>query len=116
MKEVGRSKGCRLYGGFQNFNQLMKMHNGRTDLAAEELAGFSNMVAFNIHDKETIATLTGRCGTEVCEITHIDAMCNVITETQRVPIVSEDMLTSLNCGEAIIFPNTGRPFFFKFSR
>lgn len=116
LKEVGRSKGCRLYGGFQNFNLLMKMHNGRTDLAAEELAGFSNVVAFNIHDKETIAALTGRSGTEVCEITHIDAMCNVITETQSVPIVSEEMLTSLNCGEAIIFPNTGRPFFFKFSR
>lgn len=40
LKEIGRSKGCRLYGGFQNYNQLMKMHDGRADLAAEELAGF----------------------------------------------------------------------------
>lgn len=113
LKEVGRSKGCRLYGGFQNYNQLMKMHDGRADLAAEELAGFSNVVSFNLHDKETIENLVGRAGTEECEITRIDALCNVSTEIQRVPIVSEEMLTSLGRGEVIVFPNTGRPFFFK---
>lgn len=116
LKEVGRSKGCRLYGGFQNYNQLMKMHDGRADLAAEELAGFSNVVSFNLHDKETIENLVGRAGTEECEITRIDALCNVITEMQCVPIVSEDMLTSLGRGEAIVFPNTGRPFFFKLAK
>ena len=78
LKEVGRSKGCRLYGGFQNFNQLMKMHDGRADLAAEELAGFSNVVSFNLHDKETIENLVGRSGIEECEITRIDALCNVL--------------------------------------
>lgn len=66
LKEIGRSKGCRLYGGFQNYNQLMKMHDGRADLAAEELAGFSNVVAFNLHDKETIENLVGRAGSEDC--------------------------------------------------
>lgn len=116
LKEVGRSKGCRLFGGFQNYNQLMKMHDGRADLAAEELAGFSNVVAFNLHDKETIGNLVGRAGTEECEITHIDALCNVLTEIQRVPIVSEDTLTSLDRGEVIVFPNTGRPFFFKLAK
>lgn len=113
LKEVGRSKGCRLYGGFQNYNQLMKMHDGRDELAAEELAGFSNVVSFNLHDKETIENLVGRAGIEDCEITQIDALCNVVTEIQRVPIVSEEMLTSLGCGEVIVFPNSGRPFFFK---
>lgn len=116
LKEIGRSKGCRLYGGFQNYNQLMKMHDGRADLAAEELAGFSNVVAFNLHDKETIENLVGRAGSEDCEITHIDALCNVLTEIQRVPIVSEDTLTSLGCGEVIVFPNTGIPFFFKLAK
>lgn len=116
LKEVGRSKGCRLYGGFQNYNQLMKMHDGRADLAAEELAGFSNVVAFNLHDKETIENLVGRAGTEECEITHIDALCNVLTEVQRVPIVNDDDLTSLGRGEVIVFPNTGRPFFFKLAK
>ena len=116
LKEVGRSKGCRLYGGFQNYNQLMKMHDGRDDLAAEELAGFSNVVSFNLHDKETIENLVGRAGTEDCEITQIDALCNVVTEIQRVPIVSEEMLTSLGRGEVIVFPNTGRPFFFKLAK
>ena len=116
LKEVGRSKGCRLYGGFQNFNQLMKMHDGRADLAAEELAGFSNVVAFHLNDKQTIENLVGRAGTEECEITHIDALCNVLTEVQRVPIVSEDALTSLGCGEVIVFPYTGRPFYFKLAK
>ena len=116
LKEIGRSKGCRLYGGFQNYNQLMKMHDGRADLAAEELAGFSNVVAFNLHDKETIENLVGRAGSEECEITRIDALCNVLTEIQQVPIVSEDALTSLDCGEVIVFPNTGRPFFFKLAK
>ena len=116
LKEIGRSKGCRLYGGFQNYNQLMKMHDGRADLAAEELVGFSNVVAFNLHDKETIENLVGRAGSEDCEITHIDALCNVLTEIQRVPIVSEDALTSLARGEVIEFPNTGRPFFFKLAK
>ena len=116
LKEIGRSKGCRLYGGFQNYNQLMKMHDGRADLAAEELAGFSNVVAFNLHDKATIENLVGRAGTEECEITHIDALCNVLTEVQRVPIVNDDDLTSLGRGEVIVFPNTGRPFFFKLAK
>lgn len=116
LKEVGRSKGCRLYAGFQNYNQLIKMHDGRTDWAAEELAGFSNVVSFNLHDKETIENMVGRAGTEECEITRIDALCNVSTETQRVPIVSEDMLTSLGRGEVIVFPNSGRPFFFKLGK
>lgn len=116
LKEVGRSKNCRLYAGLQGYNQLSKMHEGRVDLAAEELAGFSNVVAFKLHDKETIENLVGRAGIEECEITHIDALCNVVTEWQRVPVVSEERLTSLDRGEAIIFPNSGRPFFFKLAK
>ncbi len=113
IKEVGRSKGCRLYGGFQNIDQLYKLYNGRTDLAMEDFAAFSNIIAFK-SDAETMRAISDRCGNEYIEVVNIDALCNVHTETKYAPVVSAEEMVSLKCGEAIIIPNTGKPFWFKF--
>ena len=115
IKEVGRSKGCRIYGGFQTINQLSRLYNGRADLSAEDFATFSNIIVFR-NDAETMRAVTDRCGYEYAETVSIDALCNVHTETKYVPIVNDEKMVGLKRGEAIVILNTGRPFWFKFDK
>lgn len=116
IKEVGRSKGCRIYAGFQSINQLHKLYNGRADMAADDFSSFSNIIAFRTHDKESMTAITDRCGCEYNEVTTIDALCNVYTETKLVSVISDDTLVGLKQGEAIVILDTGRPFWIKFDK
>lgn len=116
IKEVGRSKGCRIYAGFQSINQLHKMYNGRSDMAADDFASFSNVIAFRTHDKESMVAVTERAGCEFKEVITIDALCNVNTEMKLLPVIDDETLVGLDKGEAIVILDTGRPFWIRFDK
>ena len=63
-----------------------------------------------------MTAITDRCGCEYNEVTTIDALCNVYTETKLVSVISDDTLVGLKQGEAIVILDTGRPFWIKFDK
>lgn len=113
-KDVGRSKGVRIYAGFQNFSQLKKLYNGRVESAMNDIAGYGDIVVFKPHDQATRELVESRAGTELAEVTTIDLLCSVHTECREMPVVPPEVLNVLGCGEAVILPNVGRPFWFRF--
>jgi len=115
-KDMGRSKGVRIFSGFQTFSQLKKLYNGKNEVAMNDLAGYGDVVVFKPHDAATREMVESRSGTEMAEITTIDLLCNVHTECREVPIVMPEVLNNLRCGEAVILPNEGHPFWFKFDK
>lgn len=115
-KDMGRSKGVRIFSGFQTFSQLKKLYNGKTECAMNDIAGYGDVVVFRPHDAATAEMAVNRGGTEMSEVTTIDMLCNVHTECREVPVVMPEILNNLKCGEAVIFPDTGRPFWFKFDK
>lgn len=115
-KDMGRSKGVRIFSGFQTFSQLKKLYNGKEEFAMNDLAGYGDIVVFKQHDAATREVVESRSGTEMAEITNIDSLCNVHTECKEVPVVMPEVLNDLKCGEAVILPNEGRPFWFKFDK
>ena len=114
VKDVGRSKGIRIYAGFQNFSQLKKLYDGRVESAMNDIAGYGDIVVFKPHDQATREMVLSRAGTEQAEMTTIDLLCNVHTECRELPVVPPEVLNALDCGEAVILPNVGRPFWFRF--
>ena len=115
-KDMGRSKGVRIFSGFQTFSQLTKLYNGKNEVAMNDLAGYGDVVVFKPHDAATREMVESRSGTEMAEITIIDLLCNVHTECREVPVVMPEVLNNLRCGEAVILPNEGHPFWFKFDK
>lgn len=115
-KDMGRSKGVRIYGGFQTFSQLKKLYGGKIESAMNDIAGYGDVIVFKPHDAATRELVVSRAGTEIASITTIDTLCNVHTETREMPVVSPDVLNGLRCGEAVILPNEGRPFWVHFDK
>lgn len=115
-KDMGRSKGVRIFSGFQTFSQLKKLYNGKNEVAMNDLAGYGDVVVFKPHDAATREMVESRSGTEMAEITTIDLLCNVHTECREVPVVMPEVLNNLRRGEAVILPNEGHPFWFKFDK
>lgn len=115
-RDMGRSKGLRIIGAFQHFSQLKKLYGGKLENAMNDAAGYGDIVVFHPHDGATRDFVISRCGTEMKEITTIDTMCNVHTETKEMPVVPPVVLNSLKCGEAVILPDEGRPFWFHFDK
>lgn len=115
-KDMGRSKGVRIISGFQNFSQLKKLYGGKIENAMNDAAGYGDVVIFKPHDDATRDFVASRAGTEIKEITTIDAMCNVHTDAKEMPVVPSSVLNSLKCGEAVILPDVGRPFWFHFDK
>lgn len=113
-KDVGRSKGIRIYAGFQNFSQLKKLYDGKVESAMNDIAGYGDIVVFKPHDQATREMVLSRAGTELAEVTSIDLLCNVHTECREMPVVPPEDLNALDCGEAVVLPNVGRPFWFRF--
>ena len=115
-KDMGRSKGVRIYGGFQTISQLIKLYEGKIESAMNDIAGYGDVVVFKPHDAATTEFTVNRGGTEITNITTIDTLCNVHTETREMPVVPIEVLNDLKCGEAVILPNEGRPFWFHFEQ
>lgn len=113
-KDMGRSKGLRIIGAFQHFSQLKKLYGGKLENAMNDAAGYGDIVVFHPHDGATRDFVLNRCGTEMKETVTIDAMCNVHTEVKEMPVVPPGVLNELKCGEAVILPDEGRPFWFYF--
>ena len=110
IKEVGRGKGCRLYAGFQSINQLYKMYKNQAE-AANDFATFSNVIS-----KESMVAVTERAGCEYKEVTTIDALCNVNTESKLLPVIEDETLIGLDKGEAVVLLDTSRPFWIRFNK
>lgn len=115
IKEVGRGKGCRLYAGFQSINQLYKMYKNQAE-AANDFATFSNVISFRTHDKESMVAVTERAGCEYKEVTTIDALCNVNTESKLLPVIEDETLVCLDKGEAVVLLDTSRPFWIRLNK
>lgn len=115
-KDMGRSKGIRIISGFQNFSQLKKLYGGKIENAMNDAAGYGDVVVFKPHDDATREFVASRGGTETKEITSIDVMCNVHTEVKEMPVVPASVLNKLKCGQAVILPDVGRPFWFYFDK
>ena len=81
-----------------------------------DAAGYGDIIVITPHDGGTRDFIVNRCGTETKEITTIDVMCNVHTETKEMPVVPPAVLNSLKRGEAVILPDEGRPFWFRFDK
>ena len=113
-KDMGRSKGLRMIAAFQHFSQLKKLYGGKLENAMNDASGYGDIVCFHPHDDATKDFVAGRSGTEMQEITTTDVMCNVQTQTKEMPVVPPAVLNSLKCGEAVILPDEGRPFWFHF--
>lgn len=115
-KDMGRSKGVRIISGFQNFSQLKKLYGGKLENAMNDAAGYGDVVVFRPHDGATREFVSNRGGTEIKEVTTINIMCNVHTEVKKMPVVPPVVLNALKCGEAVILPDEGRPFWFQFDK
>lgn len=115
-KDMGRSKGIRIISGFQNFSQLKKLYGGKLENALNDAAGYGDVVVFRSHDGATREFVTSRGGMEIKEVTTLDIMCNVHTEVKEMPVVPPAVLNALKCGEAVILPDEGRPFWFHFDK
>lgn len=115
-KDMGRSKGVRIYSGFQNFSQLKKLYDGKMENAMNDIAGYGDVVVFRPRDDATRDFVVSCGGTETVGMTTIDVLCNVHTETREVPVIPPEVLNGLKCGEAVILPDEGRPYWFSFDR
>ena len=115
-KDQGRSKGIRIFAAFQTYSHLIKLYGGKEENAMNDAAGYGDIIVITPHDGGTRDFIVNRCGTETKEITTIDVMCNVHTETKEMPVVPPAVLNSLKRGEAVILPDEGRPFWFRFDK
>lgn len=113
-KDMGRSKGIRIISGFQTVSQLKSIYDGKNEKAMNDIAGYGDVVVFKPHDDATKEMVISRAGTEMQEIIMIDPLCNVHSECKEVPVVNPEILNQLICGQAVILPNEGRPFWFHF--
>lgn len=116
VKDVGPGLGLRVISGFQTISQLKKLYNGREEGAMNDAAGYGDVVVFKPHDDATRDYVVSRGGTEIKEITTIDVMCNTHIESKEMPVVPPSVLNKLKCGEAVILPDVGRPFWFHFDK
>ena len=84
--------------------------------AANDFATFSKVISFRTHDKESMVAVTERAGCEYKEVTTIDALCNVNTESKLLPVIEDETLVGLDKGEAVVLLDTSRPFWIRFNK
>ena len=115
-KDLGRSKNLRIYAGFQTYSQLIEVYKGSEAAANNDIAGYASLISFKTHDASTLDLITRLGGTEFQVTTTIDALCNIHTEYKEMPVIPAEIFNELKTGEAVIIPDQGRPFWFKFDK
>jgi type IV secretory pathway TraG/TraD family ATPase VirD4 len=115
----GRSKGLRLYGGLQNYSQLSDLYGGRDYTANSTFAGFSNIVCLKPNDEKSINAIVSRAGKEDTTVTTCSALGEVSTKLESMNTISDQDLTSLDIGDAVVLldhtSQGNRPFWFHFN-
>lgn len=112
LSTVGRGLNVRVVACTQSISQLYDVYGEYGGQAL--LSGFATYIAFKSNDENSIRYAVDCSGEEYVLVTHMHInRRQPVTVTERMPIVSREMISELHMGEIIVIPFAYNPYYFR---